>query len=98
MKHYLKKLTPAKEITVLDNVACDLCGKIAKSGDWGSSLWEVNETEIEMTVRQKDGISFPEGGHGTKYEVDICPDCFNTKLIPWLESQGCNAKRDDWDW
>ena len=98
MRHYIQKQIPAREEKVLDKITCDLCGKVAKSGNWESTLWEVNETEIEITVRQKDGLSYPESGWGTQYTVDICPDCFKNKLIPWLESQGCVAKRKDWRW
>jgi len=98
MKHYIQKQIPKRTEKVLDKITCDLCGKIAASDGWESSVWEVNETEIKVTVRQKDGCLYPEGGSGTKYEADICPYCFKNKLIPWLESQGCTAKRKDWDW
>jgi len=98
MRHYIVKEEPAKKVSVLNKTTCDLCNKAAKHGHWESSAWEVNETEIEVTVRQKDGSEYPEGGSGTKYEVDMCPNCFKKKLIPWLESQGCMAKREDWSW
>ena len=77
---------------------CDLCGAIAKRGDWESSIYKINKVDIRVEVRQEDGENYPEGGRGTKYQVDMCPDCFKNKLIPWLESQGCAAKREDWDW
>lgn len=83
---------------VLVETTCDLCPAIAKKGYWESSSWEVNETEIEITVRQKDGSNSPEGGSGTEFTVDICPSCFKEKLIPWLKSQGCSDKRIDWDY
>ncbi len=82
----------------LVETTCDLCTTVAKAGHWDSSSYEIAETEIEVTVRQKDGSTFPEGGSGTAYNVDMCPECFKTKLIPWLESQGCTAKRADWDY
>ena len=98
MRHYIQKQIPAREERVLDKTTCDLCGKEALCGHWKSSLYEVNEVEIEVTVRQRDGQNYPEGGGGTEYIVDMCPDCFKDKLIPWLKSQGCKAKRKDWDW
>ena len=98
MRHYIEKIEPAKKVKTLDKTTCDLCGKKALRGYWESSSYEVHETEIEVTVRQKDGANFPDGGFGTKYEVDMCPKCFKNKLIPWLESQGCKAERKDWDW
>ena len=98
MRHYIKKVVPAKEVEEHTKTTCDLCGKEAMRGDWESSSYEVNETEIEVTVRQKDGRCYPSGGGGTQYQVDMCPDCFKNKLIPWLESQGCKAEQKDWDY
>lgn len=86
------------EEKVLVETRCDLCGAIAKRGEWRSTVYEVNETEIEVTVRQKDGESYPEGGGGTEIIVDICPRCFKEKLVPWLNSQGANIKSAVWGW
>ena len=96
MRKYEKKPETVERKRLVETT-CDLCGAIAKSGDWGSSSYEVNEVEIEVTVRQKDGRSYPQDGWGTKYEVDMCPNCFKDKLIPWLESQGCKAERKEWE-
>ena len=83
---------------VLVETTCDLCGTVAKRGNWKSSKYEVAESEIEVTVRQKDGELFQEIGDGTTYVVDMCPICFKKKLIPWLASQGCKAKVKEWAW
>jgi hypothetical protein len=98
MKTYIKEWHNY-ERTILAERKCDLCGKIAmREKDWGGSCYDVNETEITVTVNQKKGSEYPEGGSGTAYEVDLCPDCFKDKLIPWLNSQGANLKEKDWDW
>ena len=86
------------ERKVLIETTCDLCGAVAKRGDWTSSMYEINDVDIEVKIFQKDGRSYPEGGSGTEYRVDMCPDCFIEKLIPWLQSQGCSARRKEWDW
>ena len=98
MRHYIEKMEPERKVKVLEKTTCDLCGEIAKKGYWESSIWEINETRIEVKVRQQDGVSYPESGNGTEYIVDMCPNCFKTKLIPWLEAQGCSAKREEWSW
>jgi hypothetical protein len=97
MRKYVKK----KYVTERDElveVSCDLCGLIATDSDWDSSTYAVKETEVEVRIRQKDGKSYPDGGWGTEYTADICPDCFKNKLIPWLESQGCKAERKEWEY
>lgn len=97
MRKY-KKVFKTIENEVLVETTCDLCGTFAKDGDWQSSIYEVNEVEVKVTVRKKDGSIYPEGGWGTSYNVDMCPDCFENKLIPWLESQGCKTEREEWGW
>jgi len=83
--------------TYLAETTCDLCGAVATRGNWKSSSWEVNEVEVEVTVRQKDGSSYPEGGWGTELNVDICPDCFKDVLIPFLRSKGAMIEEKAWD-
>jgi len=58
----------------------------------------VNETEVSVTVKQKEGESYPDGGSGTEYEIDLCPDCFKNRLVPWLKSEGANIGEMEWDW
>ncbi len=97
----MREYTETEELVknkMLVGIKCDLCGKNAKTENWDSSSYEINETTIKITIKQKDGTTYPEGGWGTEYSVDMCPSCFKDKLIPWLESQGCEAKRQDWDW
>ena len=92
MKVY-KEETVTKTNRFLDKTICDLCGK--EGGyTWATSDFEVLETEIRL----KEGEQYPEGGWGTKIVVDICPGCFKTKLIPWLESQGVKVEEKKWGW
>ncbi len=99
MKIYDERVIPERKEKYLKTRKCDLCGIAAKGAEWeGRSYYEVKETEIEIVIRQKEGSSYPEGGSGTKYEVDLCPDCFKNKLIPWLRSQNANIQKEEWDW
>mgnify|MGYP001570715513 CR=1 FL=1 len=79
---------------------CDLCGRAARApGErWEGGLYEVSETEVAITVKCQEGESFPEGGRKTIYEVDICPDCFKGKLLPWFKGQGATVSEKEIDW
>ncbi len=79
---------------------CDLCGKEARAeDDWDSaSSFDYDETTVEVKVVRKKGERYPSGGSETEYAVDLCPDCFAKKLIPWLESQGAAVHETDIDW
>ena len=98
MKVYETKMRPAEKYIALVSRKCDLCGMESKSEEWDAPVYKVNETEITVVIRQKDGRSYPEGGSGNKYEIDLCPVCFKTKLVPWLISQEADIKSEEWDW
>lgn len=98
MKVYKTVDVPATTREVLVKRMCDLCGMESKSCDWDAGLYEVNETEIKITMKQKEGSSYPEGGSGTKYEIDLCPECFTQRMIPWLKSEGANIEECEWEW
>jgi len=102
MRKY-KEVTKTTTTTVLDELSCDICGKVADGNEWeGTSVWDytMDETEVRVrvTVRQKEGTIFPEGGDGTAYEIDICPDCFKTVLVPFLRSKGAVIEETKWEW
>jgi len=75
---------------------CDLCGVESKYCDWAIGNYEVNETEIKVSIKQKEGEKYPEAGCGTEYEIDLCPRCFKERLIPWLKSEGATVEEKEW--
>jgi hypothetical protein len=100
LKIYKKKRITETQ-TVFEKMICDICKRESKRYDWAATNYEADETEIKVIVKQQKGSQSPDGGYagfGTKIEVDICPDCFATKLIPWLKSQGAVIEEEEWDW
>lgn len=100
MKVY-EKVTKTVTNTLLVRRVCDLCGRESKGAgcdEWDAGSYEVNETEVLVKVRQKEGRSYPETGSGTEYEIDLCPTCFKEKLVPALIAMGANIKQEEWDW
>lgn len=84
---------------------CDLCG-LESSVRYSDGTvpaekwiggWDVDETEIAVVIRHRDGADYPEGGCGTELEIDLCPGCVKEKLVPWLRSQGAEIAWQDWD-
>jgi hypothetical protein len=96
MRRYEKK-TETITTNNLVETTCDLCNAIAKQGCWESSIWDVNESEVSISITHKDGTQYPEGGSGTSMEVDICPKCFKEVLVPFLKSKGANIEEKTWD-
>jgi hypothetical protein len=93
MKIYKTVTKPATTYQEVDQIACDLCGRTTRKR-WKEDGFDALETE----VRIKEGSSYPEGGSGTEIEFDVCPDCFKSKLIPWLEGQGAKTTVREWEW
>jgi predicted alpha/beta superfamily hydrolase len=97
VKHYEDK-TETRTYKHLVKRTCDLCGREAKSSDWDGGCYDLNETTLKVVAKQKDGSNYPEGGYGNEYEIDLCPDCFRDRLVPWLQSQGAKITQQEWDW
>jgi hypothetical protein len=94
MQHYENKTETVTHM-VFVKMTCDICGRESKSSHgWSDEKFTVDETEI----RHRTGRNFPEGGSGEEIQVEICPDCFTGKLIPWLESQGVKIQKKEWDY
>jgi hypothetical protein len=93
MKVYETKHEPAKEVTRKVGIICDLCKKQSKGYDWEDGCYDRNETEIKRRV----GTVYPEGGTVHETEIDLCPECFDNKLIPWFKDQGVEPVTTDID-
>src|SRR5882724_11735975 len=72
---------------------CDLCGREAKNpgNSWERGIYNVDDITLSVSVVAERGQCYPEGGHTSKIEIDLCPECFRDRLIPWLKSQGAKV-------
>lgn len=86
MKKYENKTIPESVKKVLVETTCDMCNKKIDNG-----TFEVDEVEIS----HNHGSAFPEGGFTEEDSIDLCGECFQEKLIPWLKSQGCEIQTKD---
>jgi len=97
MKKYETRVIPERTEQCITGTVCDLCGAKSFGVNWDQGYYKTNETEVSVHIKHETGISYPEGGSGTNYEIDMCPKCFQDKLIPWVKSQGGNVRETDWD-
>lgn len=90
MKHCSKQLIPERTITVIDHCICDLCGEKIHDPD----ATETSDRTVERKVTHDNGC---EGGSKTE-SIDICDVCWDSKLVPWLASQGTELRvvEDNW--
>tara|TARA_Y100000310_G_C20654248_1_gene801176 strand:+ start:138 stop:416 length:279 start_codon:yes stop_codon:yes gene_type:complete len=59
--------------------------------------YDHEEVECKMIIGHESGEHYPEGGSGECMLVDLCPDCFRDKLVPWLKSQGADVEYIGYD-
>lgn len=94
MQHYEKK-TVTETKTVYKYTECDICdAQTSDERNWNGGQFSVNEVKIECTI----GTSYPGSGNVDISSVDICPDCFTQKLVPFLESLGAKIHKRNVDY
>lgn len=101
MKINKKEVEKLTKYTQTEKVICDLCKREYKN----DSRWTLLEDNFYGDFEQKKtnlsykwGDYFPDGGSGYEIGIDICPDCFMSKLVPWLKSQGVIIEEKEWDY
>lgn len=84
-----------REEEYVSSTTCELCGRSTKNDrDWGGEDANVNHATVMLEV----GYGHGDGGNIQQTIVDVCPDCFKSKMLPWLASQGANPRTDEIDW
>jgi hypothetical protein len=74
-RHYVDKR--------VSSVTCDICKKEYNGDFWDREPYSALDTTVELKI----GSCYPEGGSGEYFTFDICPKCFETKLIPLLKRE-----------
>ncbi len=90
MKHYKEVVIPERTEKRQDFTSCDLCNERITDRDRN---WSVNRVTIEKVA----GDVYPEGGHTENTKFDLCCDCFDNKLAPFLNELGAKASEYDVD-
>jgi hypothetical protein len=94
-REYKQVDVPARTEKRLARITCDICGREGKDDDWEARGYDVCEVE----VRHKQGVNYPDSGDGDEIDLDVCPECFREKLVPFIESFGrVKIKPKEWSW
>lgn len=91
-KHVRTVEIPATTHEVVDKIECDLCGGSAQDPDG-------TEPNIDhVTIRRETGYRSSDGGSYTATIVDVCAQCFETKVMPFLQREGAKPRKEEVDW
>lgn len=86
MRYYTIKTETRK---ILDYCTCDIC-KSTFNYDYIKDF-----SYLQTNISLISGKVYPECDTRVKKFVDICQECFEDKLIPWLESQGATIQEQE---
>lgn len=104
MKHYEDRPVTVEARKVLVKTTCDLCGEdIYNQKKWPDPQQEVygywSCNDVSLTHHKQWGHS--DGGESRDLDLDICPACFETDVLPALVQLGLSperAKYTELDW
>jgi hypothetical protein len=85
---------PAKIEKQLAEIRCDLCGGPAPGDDFFRTRGESDS----VTVERVKGSNWPDGGWKETVAYDICQNCFETVLEPFLKEKGAVPHSEESDW
>jgi hypothetical protein len=98
MKVYETVTIPARQEKQTKYRQCDLCGNksihMRHNNNWSGDESNVQETKISYTT----GYRYSDSADLEVDTIDICPECFTKKLIPWIEAQGGKFYNEDISW
>jgi hypothetical protein len=89
MARVTEKEARTETVTKIVSLTCDVCGRPhpspSQENDWGEDYYRARK----VLVLLKEVDEFPgEPEMGQQWEVDMCPECFLKKLLPWVRAFG----------
>lgn len=88
--------TRTEENQYIAELICDLCGTVAPKSETSRGCWGSHpfSSSFEMVkIEHKDITDCQDEQTYVKRSVDMCPECFKKKLVPWLQDQGATIHR-----
>lgn len=81
---------------VITKRTCDIChSECAGQPNYGD--WSTGREQDVIRVSRTTGNNWgSEGDYRRRHSVDICPGCWDTRLVPWLISQDVEYINENW--
>lgn len=87
-----------KEYTTFVKGSCDICKKITTKKGYDGLNWDEGNYNFDhITLKRESGTFYPEGGYKNTIEFDICDECWDNKLIPFLDQFKAVPRETDED-
>lgn len=80
--------TREESYTTVTLLTCDCCGKEAPYPNSYNGYWTANSYDVNhVTMQHNKGYSCPEGANWEESSYDICPDCWENKIVPLMNKE-----------
>ena len=88
-------------------IACDICGRTLTGKyaqrhppNWHGASDSISDNLAEVTVQARRGFEsqYDVGGDVVITRFDICPDCFEGRVVPALRAMGAEPSVEEVDW
>lgn len=81
-------------------VRCDICCALGRSSVHDlATYWDDGLYCTEASaIWSRRGYTDPDGGESTTTTADICNDCFEEHVVPFLESLGVKMRVKEIEW
>jgi len=76
------------------SITCDICKRTSKNESWADDYYDIAKVNVNIEL----GEIGKYGGSETTRSFDICPKCFETHVIPFLNSLGAKETVTERDW
>lgn len=104
MIEYKDKIIPAvpeKIDKVFSKASCDICGKVSEKDEYDGIDWydyRDSWRHTFVTISKEEKLNGPGYGNSETSYFEICDDCFDNKVRPFLESLGAKMYTKERDW
>lgn len=84
MRHYEDRIIPQRTEKTQIRATCDICSKEIRTSGYATD---------DVIIEHRKGVSYPDCTDIDVFSFDICPGCWETKLVPFLESFGSKSTK-----
>lgn len=89
MQHKKMVVVPATTREFVEKTTCDICQK---------QIVKEQYAIDEVTIARRTGSDYPSGSSSKTEFIDMCGECFETKLKEWLKTMGVKVATIESDW
>ena len=106
MARIIQQVTKSITREELSATICDICGEKTEGDTWmlfkpyeNTPLDGIDwECHVTIKLEQDYDFGYDGGTLSRTVEFDLCPKCFETRLVSWMKANGARPIRTNNGW